>query len=214
MGQKKSRKAIHTTLHNPTIKPFANACEKNKEPILSVLKELFNESGLVLELGSGTGQHAIYFADKLLHLKWAPTDLADKIAGMQMWIDEAAISRIQQPCILDLLSNDWPINQADYIFTANTIHYVSWKHIEAMFAGVERVLAKGGIFAQYGPFNYAGKFTSESNAKFDAWLKSEDPSRGIKNFEDLENLAKNNGMQLLKDYAMPSNNRVLAWTKK
>ncbi|MFT5206774.1 MAG: SAM-dependent methyltransferase [Candidatus Omnitrophota bacterium] len=194
-------------------KPFSNSCEKNKEPILSVLKDLFNEAGLVLEIGSGTGQHAIYFADKLPHLNWAPTDLEDKITGIKMWLNEAAIDRIEQPRILDLLSNDWPIDVADYVFTANTTHYVSWAHIEAMFKGVGKVLADGGIFAQYGPFNYGGKFTSESNARFDTHLKASDPSRGIKNFEDLNELAQCNGLKLLQDHPMPSNNRILAWSK-
>ena len=194
-------------------KPFAESCEENKSPILGVLKEIFSRPGQVLEIGSGTGQHAVYFSEHLPDLVWQPTDVEDQINGILMWMEDIKNERIQPPQILDVSNSDWPFDAIDYVFTANTIHIVSWPRVVSMFQGAGKVLKSGGLFAQYGPFNYDGKFTSESNARFDLWLKGRDPESGIRNFEDLALLAKDNGMMLYADYEMPVNNRILVWQK-
>ncbi len=194
-------------------KPYAESCEQNRQPILEVLKEVFAEPGTVFEIGSGTGQHAVYFTRQLPHLYWQPSDLAEQIPGMCMWIREAGHNRIHAPHELDVSDSEWPVVLADYVFTANTTHIVSWPKVGDMFAGVGRTLREDGLFAQYGPFNYGGRYTSESNARFDQWLKQRDPESGVRNFEDLAELADRHGMQLFRDYEMPENNRTLVWRK-
>jgi len=194
-------------------KPYAESCEQNKEPILAVLREVFAAPGTVFEVGSGTGQHAVYFTQQMPHLYWQPSDLAEHLPGICLWISEAGHNRIHAPHELDVSAEEWPVVLADYVFTANTTHIVSWPQVQDMFAGVGRTLKSGGVFAQYGPFNYAGRFTSESNAQFDQWLKQRDPLSGIRNFEDLVALAQLHDMQLHADYEMPANNRTLVWRK-
>lgn len=194
-------------------KPFAESCEQNKHPILQVLQDVFTEPGDVLEIGSGTGQHAVYFTEYLPHLGWQPTELEDQLAGIEMWIQDASHDRIRPPQLLDVNEQPWSYIEMDYVFTANTTHIVSWPRVEAMFRGISNALKQGGLFAQYGPFNYDGKFTSESNARFDQWLKSRDPESGVRNFEDLASLARDNDMMLDADYEMPANNRILVWRR-
>lgn len=193
-------------------KPFAESSEQNKQVILQVLQQLFTIPGEVLEIGSGTGQHAVHFTQHMPHVMWQPTDRADQIPGMKLWFDEVTHQRIKQPLELDV-TRDWPAQLFDYVFTANTLHIVSWPAVQAMFAGASNVLKPGGLFAQYGPFNYGGQFTSESNARFDVWLKDRDPQSGIRNFEDLESLARQHTMTLHSDHEMPVNNRILVWRK-
>jgi len=194
-------------------KPFAESAQSNKDSILKVIAQVFTEKALVTEIGSGTGQHAVYFTEKLPHLTWQPTDLPDKISGIKMWIEAANHDHILEPQVLDVTKTDWQGKKCQYVFTANTAHFISWLEVQALFRVVGKLLNSDGLFAQYGPFNYQGKFTSESNEKFDQWLKEEDPKRGIRNFEDLASLATENEMQLFKDYEMPANNRTLVWQK-
>ncbi len=194
-------------------KPFAESCVQNQQVILDVLKKLFIEPAEVLELGSGTGQHAVFFAEHLPHLRWQPSDLADQHAGMQMWLDEVEHDRIKAPLVIDVDRGPWPLSDLGYVFTANTTHIVSAAQVESMFRYVAESLASGGLFAQYGPFNYNGHYTSESNARFDQWLKQRDPNSCIKDFETLQQLAEENNMVLYKDIEMPANNRILVWKK-
>lgn len=194
-------------------KPFAESCVQNQQVILDVLKTLFTRPGEVLELGSGTGQHAVFFAQHLPHLGWQPSDLADQHVGMQMWLDEAGHERIRLPLEIDVDYGPWPVTDVDYVFTANTTHIISAAQVENMFRYVAASMASGGLFAQYGPFNYNGEYTSESNARFDQWLKQRDPNSCIKDFEKLQCLAEENNMTLYKDIEMPANNRILVWKK-
>jgi len=194
------------------MKPFAESCEQNKDVILEVLRQTFTAPGNVLEIGSGTGQHAVHFTQHLPHLNWQPSDVADQIPGMKLWFAEVTHTRIREPFVLDV-NNHWPDETFDYAFTANTLHIVSWPEVQAMFAGAGRVLKQNGLWAQYGPFNYGGEFTSESNARFDVWLKNRDPESGIRNFEDLALLARQHGMVLQADHEMPVNNRTLVWRR-
>lgn len=196
-------------------RPYAESCDQNQQVILEVLQQVFSEPGQVLEIGSGTGQHALFFTQHLPHLNWQPTDVISQLEGIRMWMEDADHARIQPPRELDLSNTDWFIgNSIDYVFTANTAHIVSWPLVQSMFRGIARSLRSGGLFAQYGPFNYAGEYTSESNARFDVWLKNRDPDSAIRNFEDLQSLAQSHGMELLEDHAMPANNRILVWRKQ
>lgn len=193
------------------MKPYAESSENNKVPILAVLREILTEPMRVLEIASGTAQHAVYFGRELPHLTWQPSELAHNLAGIQAWLDEARLSNVLTPLAIDVSDESWPVSGVDAIFNANTVHIVSWPKVECMFTNIGRVIAPGGYVCLYGPFNYGGKFTSESNARFDAWLKSRDPNSGVRDFEAVNQLAALHGLHLLRDIAMPSNNRMLVW---
>lgn len=195
------------------MKPYAESCEENKRPILEVLRIEFADVRNVLEVGSGTGQHAVFFAGQLPHLVWHTSDVVEHHAGIRAWIDAAGLDNVRPPLTLDVRRDAWPEARFDGVFSANTVHIMSWPEVEAMFAGIGGVLAPSGRFCLYGPFNYGGKFTSESNARFDQWLKARDARSGVRNFEDLDRLANAAGMRLLNDYTMPANNRTLVWVR-
>jgi len=194
------------------MKPYSEACEENKQPILAVLERVFAESRSVLEIGSGTGQHAVYFGAALGHLVWQTSDRPENQPGIQCWLEEAALPNVRAPIGLDV-GGEWPRERFDAVFSANTTHIMSWPEVEQMFQGIGRVLDPGGCFALYGPFNFGGRYTSESNARFDQLLKERDPKSGIRNFEDLDGLAKTNGLTFSEDVPMPVNNRTLVWHK-
>ncbi|WP_428604223.1 DUF938 domain-containing protein [Sedimenticola sp.] len=196
------------------MKPYSESCDQNREPILSVIKPLFADRRGVLEIGSGTGQHAVYFAAALPHLTWYTSDCPEYHAGIRLWLEEAALPNVCAPLQLDVARSTWPELEVDAVFSANTAHIMHWPEVEAMFAGVGGLLPSGGLFALYGPFNYNGLFTSDSNARFDGWLKGRDPAMGVRDFEDLDRLAEAAGMRLLNDYAMPANNRILCWQRQ
>ena len=193
------------------MKPYAESCEKNREPILAVLKEIFSDRKRVLEIASGTGQHAVHFGRELPHLIWQPSELAQNLPGIQAWLDEARLPNVLTPLALDVNDEHWQISNVDAIFNANTVHIISWPEIERMFAHIARVIQPGGHVCFYGPYNYHGNFTSESNARFDVWLKSRDPNSGVRDFEAVNRLAASHGLGLLRDIEMPSNNRMLVW---
>lgn len=195
------------------MKPYAESCDINKDPILDVLKEVFADRRQVLELASGTGQHAVHFARALPHLTWQTSELEQNHAGIQLWLDEAQLANVFAPIHIDANDEHWPAGHYDAIFNANTVHILSWPEVEKLFGGMGRVLNSGGTLCLYGPFNYGGKFTSESNARFDVWLKSRDPRSGVRDFEALNALAIREGMTLLKDVEMPINNRTLVWQR-
>ena len=194
------------------MKPFSEACEENKAPILEVLLQLFHDARTVLEIGSGTGQHAVHFAAAMPHLIWQTSDLEEHHPGIRAWLREAQLSNLRNPIGLDV-GADWPAGEYDGIFSANTTHIISWPEVESMFQGIGRVLKRGGCFALYGPFNYQGGFTSDSNRRFDQWLKSRDPLSGIRDFEALEELATAHHLTLSEDLEMPVNNRILVWRR-
>ena len=195
-------------------KPYAESSEQNKEPILSVIREVFVEPATVLEIGAGTGQHAVYFSGELPHLIWQPTERADQLAGIQLWREEAGLANINEPLELDVTQESWPLENTDMVYSANTVHIMSWSDVMCMFSGLGRILRSGGQFCLYGPFNYNNEYTSESNARFDIWLKNRDPESGIRNFEDLDKEAQQAGLAFSKDHEMPENNRILVWKKK
>lgn len=195
------------------MKQYAESCKQNRAPILSILHEVFADRQQVLEIASGTGQHAVYFGAALPHLSWQTSELAANHASIHAWLDEAKLPNVLPPILLDVNATDWLVPPVDAIFNANTVHIVSWPSVQRMFEGIGRTLASGGILCLYGPFNYGGQFTSESNARFDAWLKNRDPESGVRDFEAIDKLARVQGMSLQQDFSMPANNRVLAWKK-
>lgn len=194
-------------------KPYAESCEQNRDPILAVLREALAERKRVLEIASGTGQHAVYFGAALPHLTWQTSELPANHAGIQAWLDEAGLANVLPPLALDVNAPVWPVAAVDAVFNANTVHIVAWPAVERMFAGIGRVLEAGGLLCLYGPFNYGGAFTSESNARFDVWLKGRDPASGVRDFEALDRLAEAQGMRLARDIEMPANNRTLIWRR-
>lgn len=198
---------------NARLKPFSEACERNQAPILEKLHQIFEKPGKVLEIGSGTGQHAVYFAGHLPEHEWQCSDLPDRHPGIRAWLDEARLENARAPIVLDVLAGPWPATRFDNAFSANTSHIMSWQAVTAMFSGVGRVLNRAGLFALYGPFNYDGEFTSESNRRFDAALRSEDPSMGLRDMRDIERLAASSRLRPIADHAMPANNRLLVFER-
>lgn len=195
------------------MKPYSESCEKNQVPILEALQEIFVNQQHVLEIASGTGQHAVYFGRALPHLTWQTSELAQNHAGILAWLNEVQLPNVLPPVAIDVNDDRWPIEIVDTVFNANTVHIISWSEVERMFAGIARILSTGGILCLYGPYNYKGKFTSESNAHFDAWLKSRNKNSGVRDFEAINRLAETYGLFLLRDVAMPSNNRTLVWQR-
>ncbi|CAH1202595.1 conserved hypothetical protein [Candidatus Nitrotoga sp. BS] len=195
------------------MKSYSASCEQNQIPILKVLQEILVNQQHVLEIASGTGQHAICFGRALPHLTWQTSELARNHTGILAWLDEAKLPNVLSPVVIDVNDDQWPVETVDTVFNANTVHIISWQEVERMFAGIARVLSAGGILCLYGPFNYEGKFTSESNARFDIWLKSRDWNSGVRDFEAINRLAETHGLFLLKDVTMPSNNRTLVWQR-
>jgi cyclopropane fatty-acyl-phospholipid synthase-like methyltransferase len=195
------------------MKPYSESCDQNREPILAVIQPLLRNCRSLLEIGSGTGQHAVYFAERLPHLVWYTSDRIEYHAGIEMWLQEAGQANTRAPLELDVSTSEWPRRTFDAVFSANTAHIMHRPDVEAMFTGISSVLSSGGQLLLYGPFNYDNRYTSDSNARFDQWLQSRDPASGIKNFEDLDRLAQQAGMILQNDFEMPANNRILYWEK-
>jgi len=193
------------------VKQFSDACEENKEPILAVLRAELAGCRAVLEIGSGTGQHAVHFSRHLNHLLWQPSDLAASHDSIEAWRTEAGLPNLLPPLLLDVAAKHWPDCNVDAVFSANTTHIMGWPEVVAMFTGIGALLKTGGVFCLYGPFNYDGRYTSDSNARFDHWLKQRDPRSGLRNVEDLVELATAGGLQLTRDHTMPVNNRLLVW---
>ncbi|MEW6132722.1 MAG: DUF938 domain-containing protein [Pseudomonadota bacterium] len=194
-------------------KPFSEPCERNKGPILAVLRQVFAQPARILEIGSGTGQHAVHFGAALPHVVWQTSDLPANHPGIRAWIEEAALPNVPAPVALDV-NGPWPLQTYDGVFTANTLHIVSWALAQKLVAGAAALLEEGGRLVIYGPFNYGGAFTSASNARFDEWLKARDPLSGIRDFEAVAKCAEINGLHMRADHAMPANNRLLVFAKK
>jgi cyclopropane fatty-acyl-phospholipid synthase-like methyltransferase len=195
------------------MQPYSKACENNKEPILAILKSAFSNVSNVLEIGSGSGQHAVHFAPALPHLVWQTSDVVINHQGMMAWLNAFPADNLLPPLALDL-NDEWPIARYDAIFTANTLHIVNQSLVTSFFDETAKHLNVGGKLCIYGPFNYAGKFTSESNAEFDNWLKIKSPECGIRDFEWICELANEAQLELVKDHEMPANNRLLEFIKR
>jgi cyclopropane fatty-acyl-phospholipid synthase-like methyltransferase len=195
-------------------KPFSPACERNRDPILAVLRAHFTDRTRVLEIGSGTGQHAMHFAAALPFLTWQTSDVAENLHGIRAWLDEAKLANTPEPIVLDVDASDWPDERFDAIFSANTLHIMSWPAVERLFAGLDAITTRDAKLAIYGPFNYEGAFTSASNAAFDESLKARASHMGIRDAEAVDALAEKAGFALIDDVAMPANNRTRVWQRQ
>jgi predicted O-methyltransferase YrrM len=194
-------------------KPFSAACERNKAPILQVLRPLYAGVTHVLEVGSGTGQHAVHFAAAMPHLRWQCSDVSAHLPGMRLWLDEAALPNLPPPLALDV-SQRLQSGPYDAVFTANTLHIMGWSEVQRLFEGLATRLSNGGLFTAYGPFNLGGRFTSEGNARFDAELRQADPRRGLRDLEAVDALARAAGLQRLADVPMPAHNSCVSWRRE
>jgi SAM-dependent methyltransferase len=198
------------------LKQSSPSCERNKDFILPVLQEILPDFGTVLEIGSGTGQHAVFFAGQLPQVVWQPTDLAVNFPDIRAWAAEAGLPNLRAPLELDLLTSAerWPVTSATAIVCINTVHIVAWQGVENLFAGAGRVLNTGGVLFVYGAYRYATRPLEPSNELFDQWLKARDPASGVRDFEAVNTLAQQHGLVLAGDHAMPGNNRSIWWIKK
>ena len=190
--------------------PYSEACEQNKDVILEVLKDYFQPGTEILEVGSGTGQHAVYFAGLYTHIAWQTSDQAEYLPGIKACVDDAGLKNLPDPLLLDVCQ-PWPEASYDLIFSANTLHIMNDIAASAFLSQCHKRLKPGGHLIIYGPFNYNNAYTSQSNRNFDQWLKSRDPASGIKHFEWVNELAIEAGFRLIDDFGMPANNRSLVW---
>ena len=191
--------------------PYSQACENNKAPILEKLREIFDGPGKVLEVGTGTGQHAVYFAEAMPHLEWQPTDHPKAAHLSRPRLEQAALPNILPVIELDVNTDDWPLESFTWAFSANTAHIMAWCEVEQMFRHVGERLANGGAFCLYGPFNHQGQFSSDSNRQFHRHLRSGASHMGIRDLEDVSALAKAVGLNLEENVTMPANNRLLVF---
>jgi cyclopropane fatty-acyl-phospholipid synthase-like methyltransferase len=191
--------------------PFSDACERNKRPILAVLSDAFAASTRVLEVGSGTGQHAVWFAHHLPHVVWQPSEVAEFLPGLRERIRTEGSPNLREPVALDVRDDPWPTGPVDALFSANTLHIMSWENVQQFFRGAGQVLVPGGILCVYGPFKYGGRYTSDSNEQFDWYLRSRDPLSGIRDAHDVDAVAAGAELTLMADHPMPANNQARVW---
>ncbi len=196
-----------------TIQNYSQAAENNRAPILEQLTTLFDRKGVVLEIGSGSGQHALAFSKHLPHLSWQPADQGEYFAGLVANISTASAQNVLSPIYLDV-QQQWPDACYDYAYSANVLHIMPEKLMTPFFAGVGKILRDGGLCCIYGPFKYEEKFTTESNANFDLWLKNHNPLSGIRDIEEVIRLSQQNALTLLYDREMPANNQLLVFEKQ
>jgi SAM-dependent methyltransferase len=204
-------------------KPYSAACQRNRDPILQVLRAQFADRRRVLEIGSGTGQHAAYFSAVLPHLIWQASDRAENLPGIRQWLADAEMDGRDgppAPLEFDVARHALPLvpepaaaTGYDAIFSANTLHIMSWPEVGQLFAALPRLATRAARLVVYGPFNYGGKYTSVSNADFDRSLKERAPHMGIRDTAAVDALAQAVGFDLIDDVAMPANNRCRIWQR-
>jgi cyclopropane fatty-acyl-phospholipid synthase-like methyltransferase len=193
--------------------PFSEACERNKGPILEVLRVAFADRIQVLEIGSGTGQHAVNFAAHLADLIWQPTEQLPYLADLALRVKLEGTRNLRQPTVLDVRQTVWPLRSVDAVYSANTLHIMGWAEVEAMFRGVDAILSPQGVVCIYGPFRYSGRYTSNSNRDFDLMLKERDPKSGLRDMTDVSALAERHALRLRVDHDLPANNRLLEFVR-
>ena len=193
--------------------PLSEACERNKGPIIEVLRRAFADRKLVLEIGSGTGQHAVHFAAQLPHLTWHPTEQLKYLSDLVARIKQEGGANLRAPAVLDVKQAIWPLRSADAVFTANTLHIMSWAEVSDLFRGLGETLSAGGVLCIYGPFRYDGRYTSDSNRDFDRMLQERDPLSGLRDIQAVTALAAQYGIALKTDHDLPANNRLLQFVR-
>ena len=191
----------------------SDAADRNKAPILQIIAAEFAHTRRVLEIGSGTGQHALHFAAHLPHVSWQPSDTGEYLPTLRERLRIEGSANLREVIELDVRMNPWPVESADGIFSANTLHIMSWSSVHDFFRGVGDVLGKPGVLCVYGPFRYGERYTSQSNVEFDEFLRKRDPDSGLRDALALDGLARQQGLQLAADHAMPANNQLLVWKR-
>ena len=189
--------------------------ERNREPILAALRQILAQGrpAQLLELGSGTGQHAAYLAPRLPWIRWQPTELPERLESIRAWREASGAENLEEPVALDVAAPSWPVDEADVILTINTIHIVPWEGVLAMIEGVGRTLREPGWFVVYGPFRFEDRPLEPSNAQFEQWLRQTDPRRGLRQFGQIDEACRAQGLRFGGDLEMPANNHVLWWTR-
>ncbi len=195
------------------MKQYTAAFERNREPIAGALREALGDCRRVMEIGSGSGQHAAWFASEFPHVSWCPTDLAAMLPSIDAWRQECGLDNIEPARALDVLSLDWPAIEFDAVVTINTLHIVSFEGVRSILAGAAGRLPPGGLMFVYGPFRFSGRALEPSNANFDAWLRERDPDSGLRLFDDVDGIAARHGLRFERDVPMPANNHALWWRK-
>ena len=193
--------------------PNAPASLRNSNPILGVLRHELADCCNLLEIGSGTGQHAVHFSASLPDLNWQTSDLPENHEGIRAHIAHSGLGNVIAPLTLDVRSATRNGQSYDAVYTANTMHIMSFSAVEKMIPLVASLLDGGGVFVAYGPFRQGGKFNAESNANFDASLRARDPDMGIRELTEIDSLAEQVGLCQIRTYAMPANNLLLIWHK-
>ena len=191
----------------------SDAAERNKAPILQVIVAEFAQTRRVLEIGSGTGQHALHFSAHLPQLTWQPSDTGDYLPSLRERLRQEGGPNLRPVIELDVRTQPWPVEGVDGVFSANTLHIMSWGSVQNFFRGVGSVLARPGVLCVYGPFRYGDRYTSESNAQFDRFLQQRDPDSGIRDAHELDALAHQQGLELAADHQMPANNQLRVWKR-
>ncbi|MFA0924335.1 DUF938 domain-containing protein [Xanthomonas fragariae] len=209
-------------------KPFSAASARNRDPILDVLRTHFADRHHVLEIGAGTGQHAVYFAAAMPWLRWQASDHPDHLPDMRQWLDEAALPNTPPPIPLQAVLTPMPglapappfppVQSGepvgyDAVYSANTLHIMGWPQVQALFAGLPAVMGLQAVLVVYGPFNRDGQFTSESNRAFDAMLRERDAAAGIRDAEAVDGVAAEVGLRLVEEVTMPANNFCRVWRR-
>ncbi len=194
---------------------FSSAAARNRAPISEALQALLNGDESVLEIGSGSGQHAIHFCQVLPRLRWQPSEITPQLRLLQANLEAHASDNIHPPVLLDLQAPQWSteLSTVDVVYSANTLHIVSWAEVVSLFKGVRQLLNPAGRLILYGPFRYNNGYTSDGNAQFDRWLKDRSAVSGIRDFEQVNALALGAGLTLETDMSMPANNQLLVWQK-
>ncbi len=192
---------------------FSAACERNKGPIVEVLSQLLKPQARVLEIGAGTGQHAVHFTEVLPGLDWLATDVPENLAGLNARIAAEAADRLAPAVALDVAHGPWPAGRFDAVYTANTLHIMPFELAPALFAGASQVLDRNGLLICYGPFQDDGAHSAESNRQFDLMLRSRDFAMGIRDTRDLDRIARRHGLIRQADIALPANNRILIFRR-
>lgn len=190
------------------------AAERNADPILHVLQRHVPDRAFVLEIASGTGQHAVHFAQALPGASWQPTDVdPGALASIRAWHNITAPANLQPPCELDVTATSWPVRTADAVVCVNLLHIAPWPVTEALMRGAANLLPAGGRLLIYGPFRVDGQHTADSNARFDADLQLRDPSWGIRDIDAVAEAGRAQGMHHLETVTMPANNRLLVFER-
>ncbi len=191
---------------------FSPSADRNKDAILAVLKSELSTNVRVLEIGSGTGQHACFFTEHLHNVVWQPTELASNIAHIASRVASNGNANVLQPWELDVNNHPWPVTEADVCYTCNTFHIIGLDSVESVFKGCRAVLSGGGKLIVYGPFSIQGKYTSSSNQHFDQQLRQQNPASGVRDLTDLDVIAQSHGFDAYRLIEMPSNNFIVVWT--